>query len=54
MRYDRMELLAPDRREELMTDLGERRGMDCVQVRSGRVDLLMSTAELIVTARPRS
>ncbi len=52
LRYDRMELLAPERRAELMADLGERLGMHCEQVQIGRVDLLMSTAELTVTARP--
>ncbi len=53
LRYDRMELLAPERRVELMADLDERLGMNCEQVRVGRVDLLMSTAELVVTAKPR-
>lgn len=52
LRYDRMELLAPERKAELMADLGERLGMHCEQVQIGRVDLLMSTAELTVTARP--
>ena len=53
MRYDRMELLAPERRVELLADLEERLGMSCAEIRVGRVDLLMSTAELVITAKPR-
>ena len=53
MRYDRMELLAPERRVELLADLEERLGMSCEEIRVGRVDLLMSTAELVITAKPR-
>ena len=53
MRYDRMDLLAPERRVELLADLEERLGMSCEEIRVGRVDLLMSTAELVITAKPR-
>lgn len=48
LRYDRLDLLPPGRRAELLADLSERLGVRCVGVRVESVNLLMSTAELSV------
>ncbi len=47
--YDRIDLLAPDRRDALFTDLGTRLGARCARVVVERVDLLKDTAEISVT-----
>ncbi len=40
VQYDRIELIKPDRREELIADLRERTGLDIVKVEIGGIDFL--------------
>lgn len=47
--YDRIELLAPRRRAELIADLRSRTGLPVYQVTVGKVDLVRDSAELILT-----
>jgi len=46
--YDRIELVTPARREELMSDLRARTGLDIRSVEVRRIDLLRDIAELRV------
>ena len=48
LRYDRIDLVVPSRRSELLSDLSERLGLSCTGVNVLSVNLLMSTAELVV------
>ncbi len=52
VRYDRLDLLAPERRALLLADLTERLGVACEGVSVGTVDLMHDSAELVVTFRP--
>lgn len=56
VRYDRLELIVPARRGELLADLRHRTGLPVVAVEIKRIDLLTDVADLIVTYReePRS
>jgi hypothetical protein len=47
--YDRIELVQPARREELLADLRQRTGLNVTAVEVRRIDLLRDTAELQVT-----
>jgi hypothetical protein len=47
--YDRIELIAPERRDELVADLKSRTGLAIKSVEVRRLDLLRDTAELRVT-----
>lgn len=47
--YDRIELVTPERREELVADLKLRTGLDIKGVEVRRIDLLRDIAELRVT-----
>jgi len=47
--YDRIELVQPARREELLADLRQRTGLNVTAVDVRRIDLLRDTAELQVT-----
>lgn len=49
VQYDRIELIRPDRREELVKDLEERLGIKVLKVDVGGVDFLRDTAVLRVT-----
>ena len=40
VQYDRIELIKPERREELIADLRERTGLDVVRVEIGGIDFL--------------
>ena len=40
VQYDRIELIKPDRRAELLADLRERTGLDIVKVEIGGIDFL--------------
>lgn len=40
VQYDRIELIKPDKREELLVDLKERTGLDIVKVEIGGIDFL--------------
>lgn len=50
--YDNLALLLPKRRAELIADLARRTGLDVVDVRVDRLDLLRESAELTVYHRP--
>jgi hypothetical protein len=47
--YDRIELVQPARREELLADLRQRTGLNVTAVDVRRIDLLRDTAELQIT-----
>ena len=51
--YDRVDLLAPAQRAELIEDLQSRLGVYPVKVSLGEVDLLRETAQLTLLVRPR-
>ncbi len=44
IQYDRLELVKPDRREELIEDLRERTGLDVITVEVGGIDMLRDMA----------
>jgi len=48
MTYDRIDLIASDRREELLVDLRERTGLPVTRVKIGRMDFLRDSAEIKV------
>ena len=48
VQYDRIELIKPERREELIADLKERLGLNVIAVRVGAVDFLRDRAVLRV------
>ena len=52
--YDKLELLTPSRRDELLGDLRTRLGLDCVSVDVRQVDLLRDTATIDVFLEPES
>ena len=47
--YEKIELIKPERREELLSDLKARTGLDIVKVQVGSIDFLKDTAFLKVT-----
>lgn len=46
VRYDRIELITPDRQEQLLADLRQRTGLPVKRVAIGRINFLNDTAEL--------
>lgn len=46
--YEKIELIPPARRDELIADLQARTGLDITRVEVGRIDFLRDTAELTV------
>ena len=50
--YEKIALIPPDRREELLADLRQRTGLDILGVQVGSIDFLKDTAYLKVTYRP--
>lgn len=50
--YEKIELIKPDRREELLADLRQRTGLEIVKVQIGSIDFLKDTALLKVTYIP--
>jgi hypothetical protein len=48
IRYDRIDLISPQRREEMLADLRQRTGLSIKRVEIGRLNLLNDTAELRV------
>ena len=48
IQYDRIELIKPERYEELLADLKERTGLDVVKVEVGGLDMLRDMAVLKV------
>lgn len=51
--YDRLDLLAPEKREDLLEDLRSRTGLDISEVKIKQFDLLKETAELVIYFLPR-
>ena len=51
-KYKKIELIRPDRREELLADLRERTGLDIIKVQVGSINFLKDTAFLKVTYIP--
>ena len=49
VQYDRMELIVPERREELKADLEKRLGLDILKIEVGAVDFIRDMAMLRVT-----
>jgi hypothetical protein len=50
--YEKIELIKPERRAELLADLRERTGLEIVKVQVGSIDFLKDTAFLKVTYIP--
>ncbi|MCB8994965.1 MAG: DUF4956 domain-containing protein [Bacteroidales bacterium] len=44
--YEKIELIKPDREEELMTDLRERTGLDITRIEIGKIDFLKDSARI--------
>jgi hypothetical protein len=53
MLYDRVDLLAPAQRDELVGDIRTRLGVDCLKLSVGEVDLLRETVQLTLLVRTR-
>ncbi|MBQ6653539.1 MAG: DUF4956 domain-containing protein [Prevotella sp.] len=54
VQYDRIELIKPERREELIADLEERLGLKVNNIEVGAIDLLRDMAMLRVSYRPEA
>lgn len=52
IKYDRIELVKPDRREELLADLRERTGLKIVKVEVGDMDFLKDMAIIRISYEP--
>ena len=50
--YEKIELIVPERREELMADLRKRTGLDIVKIQIGSINFLKDTAFIKVTYIP--
>lgn len=48
VRYERLELITPERRDELIADLRQRTGLPVERVEIGRIDLVTDVADLFV------
>ena len=46
--YDRIELIQPQRRAELLADLKERTGLDIIRIEIGNIDLLRDAARITI------
>ena len=53
IQYDRIELIKPERREELVENLKERTGLDVLNVEVGAIDFLRDMAMLRVYYQPK-
>lgn len=54
IQYDRLELVKPDRREELIEDIRERTGLDVITVEVGGLDMLRDMAVVKVYYRSQN
>ena len=54
VQYDRIELIHPDRKDELLKDLRERTGLDIIRVEVGHIDFLRDSAILKLYYEPVS
>lgn len=46
--YDRIELIRPERRDELLEDLKSRTGLNILRIEIGKIDLLKDTARITI------
>ena len=53
IQYDRMELVKPDRRADLVADIKERTGLDVIRVEVGGIDMLRDMAVIKVYYRSK-
>ena len=53
VQYDRIELIKPEKRDELVADLKQRTGLDVLNVEVGAIDFLRDMAMLRVYYKPR-
>jgi hypothetical protein len=53
MRYDNLELLKPEQRENLLKDVRDRSGLEANRVEVMRIDLLRDAAEIKVYHRKK-
>jgi len=52
VRYEKIELIAPERRQELLEDLRKRLGCDVRRVAIGKIDFMRDIADIVVFYRP--
>jgi len=52
IQYDKIQLIVPDRRDELIIDLKGRTGLDIVDVEIGQIDFLKDSAFIKIIYRP--
>jgi Domain of unknown function (DUF4956) len=52
--YDKVELIRPDKRDELIADLQQRTGFDIIKIEVGKIDYLSDSAQLNVFCREGS
>ena len=50
--YERVELIRPGRRQELLQDLGQRLGVTALRIEVGQIDFMRDTVLLTVWSRP--
>ena len=48
IQYDRIELIPPSRRDELIADLKERTGLEILRVEIGKIDMLKDSVKIII------
>ena len=54
IQYDRLDLVKPDRREDLIEDIRERTGLDVITVEVGGIDMLRDMAVVKVYYRSQN
>ncbi len=54
VKYDRLELLRPDRRDDLLADLRDRTGLDVLRVDVNEIDMLRDSADITLHYRTPS
>jgi len=54
IKYDRIELITPDRRQELMEDLTKRTGLNIIKVEIGDLDFLKDMAIIRISYEPEN
>lgn len=52
IQYDKISLIVPQKRDELMLDLKERTGLDIIDIEIGQIDFLKDSAFIKLTYRP--
>ena len=54
IQYDKIKLILPQKREELILDLKERTGLDVIDIEIGQIDFLKDSAFVKIIYRPQS